>query len=49
MSYSGDMDHLGVLRDKIARLREEIAEIQELNEQFRHDGGNRVDFQVAHE
>jgi len=42
------MDHLGVLREKIGRLREEIAEIQELNEQFRHDGGDGAAAQVAH-
>ena len=42
------MDHLGVLRDKIGRLREEIADIQQLNEKFRHDGGNGADVQVAH-
>jgi hypothetical protein len=30
------MDYLGVLRDKIGRLREEIAAIQEVNAQFRH-------------
>jgi len=42
------MDHLLVLRDKIARLREEIADIQKLNEQFRRDGSNRADAQVAH-
>jgi hypothetical protein len=34
-SYSEDMDHLRVLRDKIGRFREEIADIQELNDQFR--------------
>ena len=43
------MDHLGVLRDKIGRLREEIANIQELNEQFRRDARNGADVQVAHE
>ena len=48
MRYSGDMDHLGVLRDKIARLREEIAEIQELSQQFRREGGDGADLQVAH-
>ncbi len=48
ISYSDDMDHLGVLRDKIGRLREEIADIQELNEQFRRDGGDRANAQVAH-
>jgi len=42
------MDHLGVLRDKIARLREEIAGIQQLNGQFRLDGGDGADVQVAH-
>lgn len=42
------MDYLGVLRDKIGRLRAEIAEIQELNQQFRRDGGNGIDLQVAH-
>ena len=42
------MDHLGVLREKIGRLRAEIADIQALNEQFRRDGGNGADVQVAH-
>lgn len=42
------MDHLLVLREKIGRLREEIADIQNLNEQFRRDGLNGVDAQVAH-
>jgi len=42
------MDHLLVLRDKIGRLREEIADIQKLNEQFRRDGLNGTDAQVAH-
>ena len=46
ISYSDGMDHLGVLRDKIGRLREEIADIQELNKQFRRDGG--AEAQVAH-
>jgi hypothetical protein len=46
--YSDDMDHLGVLRDKIVRLRVEIADIQALNQQFRRDGGNGADIQVAH-
>lgn len=47
ISYSDDMDHLGVLRDKIRRLREEIADIQELSKQFRRDGGNEAESQVA--
>ena len=48
VGYSDDMDHLGVLREKIGRLRAEIADIQALNEQFRRDGGNGADVQVAH-
>jgi len=43
-----NMDHLLVLRDKIGRLREEIADIQKLNEQFRRDGWNGADARVAH-
>ena len=42
------MDHLLVLREKIGHLREEIAEIQKLNEQFRRDGGHGTEAQVAH-
>lgn len=42
------MDHLLVLREKIGHLREEIADIQKLNEQFRRDGGHSTDAQVAH-
>jgi hypothetical protein len=42
------MDYLGFLREKIARLREEIAVIQELNQQFRGDGGNGIGAQVTH-
>ena len=42
------MDHLLVLRDKVARLREEIADIQNLNEQFRREGLSGADAQVAH-
>lgn len=48
MRYSIDMDHLEVLRDKISRLRIEIAQIQELNQQYRSRGGNLADAQVAH-
>ena len=48
-SYSEDMDHLGVLRDKIGRLRAEIADIQELNEQFRLGGRNRPEARSAHD
>ena len=42
------MDHLGGFRDKIGLLRVEIADIQELNQQFRRDGGNGTGVQVAH-
>jgi hypothetical protein len=42
------MDQLGVLRDKIGRLREEIADIQQLNEQFRRDGWKSANAEVAH-
>jgi hypothetical protein len=52
MSYSDDMDHLLVLRDKIGRLREEIADIDKLNAQFRRDrrsGAEAQAAQVAHE
>jgi len=42
------MDYLGVFRDKIGRLRAEIADIQELHQQFRRDGRNGTGVQVAH-
>ena len=42
------MDHVTLLRDKIARFREEIAGIQELNQRFRCDGENGTGVQVAH-
>jgi hypothetical protein len=42
------MDHLNVLREKIGRLRAEIAEIQELNERYRFRDGNATEAQVAH-
>ena len=45
MGYSDDMDHLFVLREKIGRLGEEIADIQRLND--RRDGMNGADAQVA--
>ncbi len=37
-----------MLRDKIGRPREEIPAIQNLNEQFRRDGVNGAQVQVAH-
>ena len=42
------MDHLEVLREKVGRLRLEIAQIQELNEQYRREDSNKTDAQVAH-
>jgi len=42
------MDHLIVLQDKIGRLREEIADIHRLNQQFRRHGAKAADAQVAH-
>ena len=42
------MNHLEALRGRIGRLRVEIAEIQELNHQFRRDGGNGLAVQVAY-
>ena len=48
ISYSNGMNHLTVLRDKIGRLREEIANIQKSNEQFRREGWNGADAQVGH-
>jgi hypothetical protein len=49
ISYSDDMDHLGVLREKIGRLRVEIADIQELNEQVRLGGRDGTEAQSAHD
>jgi hypothetical protein len=42
------MDHLDVLREKIGRLRVEIAHIQELNEKYRLRSGNETEAQIAH-
>jgi phosphoglycerate-specific signal transduction histidine kinase len=42
------MDHLAVLREKVGRLREEIAHLQELNNQYRQQGRNEIQAQVAH-
>jgi hypothetical protein len=42
------MDHLIVLREKIGRLREEIAQIQELNKEHQRRSGNSAESQVAH-
>lgn len=44
------MDHLEVLREKIGRLRDEIAHLQELNHQYRRAGSgrNETEAQIAH-
>ena len=42
------MDHLEVLRGKIARLRSEIADIRELNEQYRFRGQKGAEADIAH-
>jgi phosphoglycerate-specific signal transduction histidine kinase len=42
------MDHLAVLREKIAGLRAEIAQLQELNNQYRREGRHETEAQVAH-
>jgi hypothetical protein len=35
MNYPDYMDHVEVLREKVGRLRVEIAQIQELNKRFK--------------
>jgi hypothetical protein len=42
------MDYLAVFRAKIGRLRVEIADIQELNQQFRRDRRHGAVVQIAH-
>ena len=42
------MDHLEVLREKIARLRSEIADIQKLNEQYRFRGQKGAQGDIDH-
>jgi hypothetical protein len=42
------MDHLAVLREKIGRLRAEIAELQGLNDQYRGQRHHETEAQVAH-
>jgi DNA-binding protein H-NS len=42
------MDHLEVLREKISRIRSEIAQLQELNEQYRREGRHDTSAQIAH-
>jgi hypothetical protein len=42
------MDHLGVLREKIGRLRAEIADLQRLNDHYWGQGHHETEAQVAH-
>ena len=42
------MNHLEVIRERIGRLRAEIAQLQKLNEQYRREGRNDTQAQVAH-
>jgi hypothetical protein len=45
------MDHLEVLREKIGRLRDEIAHLLELNAEYRRAGSqarNETQAQIAH-
>ena len=48
MSYPNCMDHLEVLREKIGRLRAEIADIHQLNEQYLRRDRNERDGEIAH-
>jgi len=48
MDYPDGMDHVEVMRDKIGRLRVEIAQIQELNKQYRLQSRKGAEAQVAH-
>jgi len=48
MDYPNHMDHLVVLREKIWRLRVEIAQIQELNKKHQLQSGKSAEAQVAH-
>ncbi|MGA9527048.1 MAG: hypothetical protein WBS24_02910 [Terriglobales bacterium] len=43
------MNHLEVLREKIGLLRMEIAQLQELNEQYRREDQNDPDADIAHD
>lgn len=42
------MDHLAVLREKIGSLRAEIAQLTELNNQYRREARHETEDQVAH-
>jgi hypothetical protein len=42
------MDHLAVLREKIGNLRDEIAHLKNLNEEYRRQRCNETEAQIAH-
>jgi hypothetical protein len=42
------MDHLAVLREKIGDLRAEIADLKELNDQYRRQARHETEAQIAH-
>lgn len=48
MDYPNRVDHVDVLPEKFGGLRVEIAQIQELNKQYRPQGENGAEAQVAH-
>ena len=42
------MDHIAALREKIAHLRSEIADIQALNDRYRFGGQHGAEAEIAH-
>ncbi len=51
MSYPDLMDHIEVLREKIGRLRDEIAHLLELHAEYRRAGSQgrtEIQAQIAH-
>jgi predicted nucleic acid-binding Zn-ribbon protein len=51
MSYPRLMDHIEVLREKIGRLRDEIAQLLESHAEYRRAGSqgrNEIQAQIAH-
>jgi DNA repair exonuclease SbcCD ATPase subunit len=48
VSYPEVMNHLQVLQEKIVALRAEIAQIQELNQEYRRNGRREAHAQAAH-
>ena len=48
MPILSPMDHIAVLREKIARLRSEIADIQALNDRYRFGVQHRAEAEIGH-